>query len=129
MGLPRTKSRFLPSIGTAKLYDGPSNRAHWVDREINENVFKDARLGKRFRELLIRMGGGMGESIPLACQDWANTKAAYRFFANERVREGDILSGHFDATRARFEAAEGTVLLLQDTTEFSYQRARPELVG
>lgn len=71
----------------------------------------------------------MGESIPLACQDWANTKAAYRFFSNERVQEGDILSGHFGATRERFEAAEGTVLLLQDTTEFSYERARPELVG
>ena len=49
-------------------------------------------LAARFHELLKQMGGGMGESIPLACQDWANTKAAYRFFANERVSEGDILS-------------------------------------
>jgi hypothetical protein len=102
---------------------------HWADREVDETVFKDVRLGKRFRELLIQLGGGMGESIPLACQDWANTKAAYRFFANERVQDSDILSGHFGATRDRFEAAEGTVLLLQDTTEFSYERARPELVG
>ena len=129
MGLPRTKLRLSASFGTTKIYDRPSGTAHWVDGEIDENVFIDARLGKRFRELLIRMGGGIGESIPLACQDWANTKAAYRFFANKRVREGDILSGHFDATRARFEAARGTVLLLQDTTEFTYQRARPELVG
>ena len=65
---------------------------HWTDREVDESVFKDARLGRRFHELLKQMGGGMGESIPLACQDWANTKAAYRFFANERVSEGDILS-------------------------------------
>lgn len=108
---------------------GDLTPAHWTDTEVDESVFKDARLGKRFRELLIRMGGGMGESLPLACQDWANTKAAYRFFANERVSEEDILSGHFGATRARFEAADGTVLLLQDTTEFSYQRAHPELVG
>lgn len=42
----------------------------------------------------------MGGSIPFACQDWANTKAAYRFFANERVEEADILSGHFGATRS-----------------------------
>ena len=105
---------------------GDLTPAHWTDTEVDESVFKDARLGKRFRELLIRMGGGMGESLPLACQDWANTKAAYRFFANERVSEEDILSGHFGATRARFEAADGTVLLLQDTTEFSYQRAHPE---
>lgn len=109
----------------------PDDRApaHWTDREVDEGVFKDARLGKRFRELLIQLGGGMGESIPFACQDWANTKAAYRFFSNDRVQEGDILSGHFGATRERFEATEGTVLLLQDTTEFSYERARPELVG
>ncbi len=40
----------------------------------------------------------MGESIPLVCQDWANTKAAYRFFANERVSEADILGGHFQRT-------------------------------
>jgi hypothetical protein len=129
MGLPQTKSRLSASLGTTKMHDRPSGTSHWVDGEIDEDVFRDARLGKRFRELLIRMCGGIGESLPLACQDWANTKAAYRFFANERVCEGDILSGHFDATRARFEAARGTVLLLQDTTEFTYQRARPELVG
>jgi Transposase DNA-binding len=35
------------------------------------------------------------------CQDWANTKAAYRFFSNERVDEDAILSGHFQATRDR----------------------------
>ena len=129
MKVPLAKSRLLTSFDTSGSCDGRSDAAHWVDREIDEGGFKDVRLGKRFRELLIQMGGGLGESIPLACQDWANTKAAYRFFANKRVREGDILSGHFDATRARFESAVGTVLLLQDTTEFSYQRARPELVG
>lgn len=37
----------------------------------------------------------MGESIPLVHQDWANTKAAYRFFSKDRVSEGDILAGHF----------------------------------
>ena len=35
----------------------------------------------------------MGQSIPLACQDWANTKAAYRFLSNDRVSEADILAG------------------------------------
>jgi hypothetical protein len=129
MAVLGAKSR-LPALRAAsEANDRPSDAAHWVDAEIDESVFKDARLGKRFREVLVQLGGGIGESIPLACQDWANTKAAYRFFANKRVREGDILSGHFDATRARFEAARGTVLLLQDTTEFTYQRARPELVG
>ena len=49
----------------------------------------------------------------MACQDWADTKAAYRFFSNERVDEGDILACHFQATHDRFAAREGTVLALQ----------------
>ncbi len=27
----------------------------------------------------------MGQSIPFACQDWANAKGAYRFLSNDRV--------------------------------------------
>ncbi|WP_407181603.1 transposase DNA-binding-containing protein [Bradyrhizobium sp. STM 3562] len=30
--------------------------------------------------MLTQIGSAMGQSIPLVCQDWANTKAAYRFF-------------------------------------------------
>jgi hypothetical protein len=71
----------------------------------------------------------MGESIPLVCQDWANTKAAYRFFSNERVTEKDILGGHFQSTRDRFAATGGRILILHDKTEFIYQIERPALIG
>jgi hypothetical protein len=103
--------------------------AHWSDQEVDEAAFKDARLGRRFADLLRQLGDGMGGSIPFACQDWANTKAAYRFFSNGKVEEGDILSGHFAATRARYDACGGPILLLQDTTEFTYQRRKPHDVG
>ncbi|MDF0516692.1 transposase [Bradyrhizobium yuanmingense] len=67
----------------------------WVDREAAGCEFKDERLGRRFCKLLPQMGSDMGQSIPLVCQDWANTKAAYRFFSNERVNEkGSILVLH-----------------------------------
>ena len=79
--------------------------------------------------MLRDIGGAIGASLPLACQDWANTKAAYRFFSNERVSESEILSGHFQATSERFAASDGMVLVLQDTTEFSFKRERPELIG
>lgn len=71
----------------------------------------------------------MGGTIPLACQDWASTKVAYRFFSNPKVEEGDILAGHFEATKARFVASEGPILVLQDTTEFTYQRRNPHDIG
>ncbi len=108
---------------------GADGAETWVERECAGCAFKDVRLDRRFRVLLERIGSAMGESIPLACQDWANTKAAYRFFSNERVSEEDILAGHFHSTRDRFCAAGGMVLVLHDTTEFTYQRERPELIG
>ena len=102
---------------------------NWADHEIAGCEFKDARLGRRYAKLLKRMGSAMGESIPLVCQDWANTKAAYRFFASERVSEADILGGHFQSTRDRFAASSGPILILHDTTEFTYQREQPALIG
>jgi hypothetical protein len=101
----------------------------WFDRELAGSGFADGRLAKRLRVLVAAMGNALGSPIPLACQDWANTKAAYRFFSNERVGEAEILAGHFQATRDRFAATEGPILVLQDTTEFTFQRERPDGIG
>src|SRR5688572_9977399 len=101
----------------------------WLSTELEGCEFKDERLGKRFRSLTERLWDGLGESIPFACQDWANTKAAYRFFANDRVSEGEILGGHFRSTRDRSAGVGGPIMVLHDTTEFSYRRRRPERVG
>src|ERR1700704_5072047 len=101
----------------------------WVDREVSGCEFREARLDDRFRKLLAQIGSAMGQSIPLVCQDWANTKAAYRFFSNERVSESDILAGHFQSTRDRTVATDGAVLVLHDTTEFTYQRESTNAIG
>jgi hypothetical protein len=115
---------------THDFQSGAEGRSeHWTDGEIDETAFKDARLGRRFADLIRQIGDGMGESIPYACQDWANTKAAYRFFANDRVEEAEILKGHFASTRDRFSASRGPILLIQDTTEFTYQREASGSIG
>ena len=101
----------------------------WIDTEIAEGQLRDKRLDKRLRQVFEQIGGAMGQTIPRAYQDWANTKAACRFFSNSRVSEHAILKGHFDATRDRVAGAEGPILILQDTTEFSCQREKPELIG
>jgi hypothetical protein len=67
-------------------------------------------------------------SCALRTSSW-NVTWLYRFFANHRVSEADILSGHFQSTRERAAAMDGPVLVLHDTTEFTYQRDRPELIG
>jgi hypothetical protein len=101
----------------------------WVDREVAGCEFSDERLAKRFRKLLGLIGSTLGGSIPLVCQDWANTKAAYRFFSNDRVSEEEILTGHFQSTRDRIAANGDRLLVLHDTTEFTFQREKTHAIG
>ena len=101
----------------------------WIHEEIDGCRFADERLGHRFGKILTNLSTGLGKTLPLACQDWASTKAAYRFLDNSRVDENAILAGHLQATRSRFAHSDGLALVLHDTTEFSYQRTRHESIG
>lgn len=106
-----------------------SGAAEALDKELVGCQFCDPRLGQRFRKLVGQLAARIGQTIPLACQDWTNTKAAYRFLSNGRVNEMAILAGHFQATRERFAATPGPILVLHDTTEFSYTRESKEAIG
>ena len=106
-----------------------SGAAEALDKELAGCRFCDPRLGRRFQKLVGQLATRLGQTIPLACQDWTNTKAAYRFLSNGRVNETAILAGHFQATRERFAATEGPILVLHDTTEFSYTRESKEAIG
>src|SRR5271168_1334102 len=101
----------------------------WLDGELAACNLADERLTKRLRKLLGQIGGAMGQSIPFACQDWANAKGAYRFLSNDRVTEADILAGHFQSTRDRAGATEGLIFMLHDTTEFTFQREASDAIG
>ena len=81
-----------------------NTQTQYFDADVANCNFKDKRLKDRFRKLLEQIWHGVGQTIPLACQDWANTKAAYRFLSKERVTA----------------QKEGIILVLQDTTEVSY---------
>ena len=101
----------------------------WIEGELAGCKFADARLEKRFRTLITQLSQGIGEGIPMACQDWGGTKAAYRFFSNDRLSEAEILAGHFQSTRTRFQKTPGTILVLHDTTELSFKRENKDTIG
>src|ERR1700755_3595836 len=101
----------------------------WIDAELAGCEFSDVRLNKRFRKLMEQLSSGIGESIPWACQDWASTKAAYRFLSNPQVNEAEILQGHFQATRERLVRDDAPILMLHDTTEFNYHRDDTAAIG
>lgn len=49
----------------------------WFDRELAGCSLADDRMNKRLRKVVAQIRSAMGrKSIPLVCQDWANTKAA-----------------------------------------------------
>jgi hypothetical protein len=73
----------VPAPGDAT--DAPS----WVERELADCSFRDKRLGQRLRKLLTHMASATGGCLPLACQEWANTKAAYRFLSCHSALNSD----------------------------------------
>jgi hypothetical protein len=101
----------------------------WIQDELSGCDLKDRRLEERLSKLLGDLSSRIGQGIPMACQDWSATKAAYRFLDNEKVDEAAILAGHLQATRSRFDAVGGLVLVLHDTTEFSFKREQPGAIG
>jgi hypothetical protein len=81
----------------------------------------DRRLNRRGRALLEALAADPAASINAACHGWAETQAAYRFFANGRVTPEAVLRPHAEATRRRI-AQQAEVLILQDTTELDFTR-------
>jgi hypothetical protein len=62
-------------------------------------------------------------SIPQACSDWAEAKAAYRFLANPRVSATALRDAHHTSTLGRVREEE-TVLVVQDTTTLDFTTHR-----
>jgi transposase-like protein/transposase Tn5 family protein len=94
----------------------------WIDDEFATLDLNDFRLEKRARLILSRLASKPSLSIPAACEGReAEREAAYRFFANSKVDDYEILRAHRHATMERLRAFP-VVLLAQDTTEFDFTR-------
>jgi len=66
-------------------------------------------------------------SIPQACGQWGDIKAAYRFFDNEAVKPEQLLAPHREATVRRMQTHR-VVLAVQDTTSLNYS-THPDTEG
>lgn len=88
----------------------------------------DQRLNRRAVNLLETLARDPQASINSACQGWAETQAAYRFFDNDLVQPEKILQPHREATLQRM-SGHGVVLLVQDSTELDYTPHPPEGSG
>src|SRR5256885_1476965 len=83
------------------------------------NTLGDKRLNRRAGLLAERLSEHPTASIPHACGGWAETAAAYRFLAQDKLSWRDILAPHWQCSVERMRACD-VVLCIQDTTELDF---------
>ena len=101
--------------------------ADWAITEFGGAALGDTRRTDRLVRLATLLGSRPEASLPQACDDPAELKAAYRFFQNEAITPAAMLDSHVQATVERLGAVP-LVLAVQDTTEISWAAtAQPAL--
>ncbi len=96
-----------------------SKNISWATEEFSKIQLKDKRLNQRCKKVARALAQQSTEPINQACEDWADTKAAYRFFDNPKVSPEKILAPHYERTVKRMKS-HALVLAVQDTTFFNY---------
>jgi hypothetical protein len=91
----------------------------WAAEEFVDLDLGDQRLNRRLHKLAETFARQPMSSIPAACGGWAETQAAYRFFAQDNIGWRDILAPHWQSSAARM-GEHPVVLCLQDTTELDF---------
>lgn len=91
----------------------------WAEKEAGGTSLGDARLTRRFVRLTKSLAEQPELSVPQACGDWWDTKAAYRFWSHPRLQPEMLLSGHVQQT-VRRALLEPVVLAVQDGTQLRY---------
>jgi len=92
----------------------------WSASEFEAVDFGDKRLNIRLQKIANSLSESPKASINQACEDWSQSKAAYRFFQNSTVSESKILDSHIIKTIER-ASAYPTILAIQDTCYISYK--------
>jgi Transposase DNA-binding/Transposase Tn5 dimerisation domain len=93
----------------------------WAFNEFTNADFNDLRLTSRLQFMASQFVQQPLASIPQACGNWANSKAAYRFCSNDKVSFDAILAAHSSRTLQRLGLSQSSVILCpQDTTTLNY---------
>ncbi|MEO8972239.1 MAG: IS4 family transposase [Ktedonobacteraceae bacterium] len=99
----------------------------WAQEEVGQAHLGHAARTKRLVQLVQELAAHPAESVPQACQEWAATKGAYRFWDNAHVEAAAIRQAQSESTLARCQGQE-LILAIQDTTDVDY-RTHPATTG
>src|SRR5262245_55989323 len=99
----------------------------WGEAEFSGVDLGDKRLAQRLQKLADDLSTQPQAPINQASEDWAATKAAYRFFKNPHASAKKIFAAHCLRTSQRLEGQQ-VVLAIQDTTYLNYSH-HPQTTG
>lgn len=95
--------------------------AQWAQNEFACAPLGDARRSQRLVNIATHLAASPGGTLPQAFPDWAELKAAYRFFGQRGVTFEHVLAPHLERTRQACRQP-GEYLLIEDTTLLDYSR-------
>lgn len=102
------------------MSDNPhTEEVSWALEEFAQVSLQDNQLNQRCQRLADALGQQPLAPINQACEDGADSKAAYRFVANPKVTPGELLAPHRQRTMGRMQG-HTVVLAVQDTTFFNF---------
>jgi hypothetical protein len=96
-----------------------SSEYQWCLDEFAAAELGDARLNARCGELAVQLAKQPNGPSNRSGEDWADTKAAYRFFDNDQVTPDRIQAPHYERTVERMAQCK-RVLAVQDTSFLNY---------
>ena len=103
--------------------------AQWAQNEFAFAPLGDTRRNKRLVKIATQLAAKPGGTLPQAFPDWAELKAAYRFFGQSGATYEHILTPHLERTRQACRQP-GEYLLIEDTTLLDYSHhPAPEDLG
>jgi len=93
--------------------------AQWAQNEFGFAQLGDQRRNRRLVNIAEHLAARPGGTLPQAFDDWAELKAAYRFFGQRGVSFERVIAPHVERTRAACRQP-GEYLLIEDTTLLDY---------
>lgn len=91
----------------------------WAQREFEFARLGDGRRTQRLVKIAAQLAVRPGGTLPQAFGDWAELKAAYRFFDGAGATYEQILAPHLERTRQACGQA-GEYLLIEDSSELNF---------
>lgn len=103
-------------MSTTLIPPGP-----WAQNEFAFAKLGDARRNKRLVNIATKLAAHPGGTLPQALPEWAELKAAYRFFDSPAVDFATVLQPHLERTRLACREP-GEYLIIEDSSDLDFSR-------